>query len=219
MSRDELEKLKNGVVKRKVKRVVGLFVDGVSLDRATYRLERKIDLSKLVTSLTEGVPAEVMRYYTLIPYDDDARQFSFLSAVERAGLEAVAKRLPPKSVTRKVAMDVHIATDLMLFASGNFAKREIKQDKENTADNFIITDDMEEKDLRLNLGQECDSSVKRIAILLCPSREISYALYIAHQLGVEIELVDFGSYSKSDNWRNIDKWVDLSTSETIWRDK
>ena len=216
MGREEIEKLKNGVVKRKNKRALGLFVDGISLDRATRRLERKIDLDKLVASITEGLPPEIARYYTLVPYDDDARQFSFLAAVERSGLEVVAKRLPPKSVQRKVAMDVHMATDLMLFATGQFENRTAPI--KSTIDEMVgFSDDLENKDLGINLSKERDLSIKRTAIVLCPNRELSYALYMCHQFDVEIMLVDFGSYNKSDNWRSIDKWVDISTSETIWR--
>jgi hypothetical protein len=214
MSRTEIEKLKNGVVRRKNKRTVGVFIDGVSLDRATHRLEKKLDLGKLVISLSEGLIPEVARYYTLIPHEDDARQFSFLSAVERSGLEVVAKRLPPKNVQRKVAMDVHIATDLMLFATGFFLNRTMS---EQSADNIQITDDLEESELNLDLSQNNDLSIKRTAIVLCPSRELSYVLHVCHQFGVEIMLVDFGSYSKFDGWHGIDKWIDLSTSETIWR--
>ena len=213
MGRGEIEKLKNGVVKRKGKRALGLFVDGVSLDRATRRLDRKIDLDKLVTSVTEGLVPEVARYYTLVPYEDDARQISFLSAVEKAGLEAVAKRLPPKSVQRKVAMDVHMATDLMLFAMGQFENRVVPKSGVDGLTDF--SDDFENKDLKINL--QTDSSIKRTAIILCPSLELSYALHVCHQFDVEVMLVDFGSYSKSDTWRGIDKWIDLSTSETIWR--
>jgi hypothetical protein len=214
MSREEIEKLGNGVVRRKNKRSIGLFIDGISLDRATYRLDKKIDLTKLVSSLTEGVSTELSRYYTLIPFDDDARQFSFLSAVERSGLEVIAKRLPPKNVQRKVAMDVHIATDLILFATGHLAKQNAPM---ADGENIKITDDLDSQDFDINLNPEIDLSVKRTAIVLCPSREISYALYVCHQFGVEIMMVDFGSYSKFDNWRCIDKWIDLSTSETIWR--
>ena len=48
-------------------------------------------------------------------------------------------------------------------------------------------------------------------------RELSYALYTASQAGVDIALADFGLYGTSDGWRGVDRWIDLSTSETIWR--
>ena len=223
MGRGEIEKLKNGVVKRKGKRALGLFIDGISLDRATRRQDRKVDLGRLVASITEGLVPEVARYYTLVPYEDDARQVSFLSAVEKAGLEVVAKRLPPKTVQRKVAMDVHMSTDLMLFATGQFENRIVHNVENKTAAGSGVnelagfTDDFENKDLKFNLQTAKDSSIQRTAIILCPSLELSYAVHVCSQFGVETMLVDFGSYSRSDTWRGIDKWVDLSTSETIWR--
>mgnify|MGYP003587120936 FL=1 len=31
-------------------------------------------------------------------------------------------------------------------------------------------------------------------------------------------MADFGLYGQTDGWKGVDKWVDLSTSETIWRE-
>lgn len=207
MGREELEILKTGIVRRKTKRRIGLFIDATGLDRATRRLERKIDLSKLVTGLSSGLQIEVARYYTLIPYEDDARQLSFLDAVERAGVEVITKRLPPKGVKRQVSMDVHIATDLLNFSNGNFAK------KENVESVTVAANDSNPP-----LIQRASSEIKRVSIIVCPSREISYALYTAYELGTETVLADFGLYGASDGWKGVDRWIDLSTSETIWRD-
>jgi len=123
MGRGDLEFRSGGIVKRRKKRRMGLFVDAVGLDRATRRLERKVDLSRLVTGLSSGVPLEVANYYTLVPYEDDARQFAFLDAVERAGLTVIVKRLPPKGVKRQVSMDVHLASDLISFCYGEYESR------------------------------------------------------------------------------------------------
>lgn len=120
MSREDFEQLGQGTFKRKVRRRLGLFIDGVGLDRATRRLDRKVDLARLVAGLTSGLKPEIARYYTLVPYEDDARQFAFLDAVERAGLKVVVKRLPPKGVKRQVSMDVHMASDLMSYSFGLF---------------------------------------------------------------------------------------------------
>lgn len=204
MGREELEIIKSGVVKRRTRRKVGLFIDATGLDRATRRLERKIDLSKLVSGLSSGLQIEIARYYTLIPYEDDARQLSFLDAVERAGVEVVTKRLPPKGVKRQVSMDVHIATDLLTFANGNFAKAQ-----ESVA---LAANDSSP------IVPQRNTEIKRVAIIVCPSREISYALYTAFEQGVETVLADFGLYGASDGWKGVDRWIDLSTSETIWRD-
>ena len=213
MSREDFDRLKGGVIKRKTKRKIGLFIDGVGLDRATRRLDRKIDLSKLVSSLSSGLEPEIARYYTLIPYEDDARQFAFLDAVERAGLEVIVKRLPPKNVKRQVSMDVHIASDLVGFAMGIFENTNKKDSSETPA--AIVEE--HEKTHVYNLNPTRDPLIKRVGAVICPSRELSYAIYMSHQLGLETSLVDFGLYGQSDGWRGIDKWIDLSTSETIWR--
>ncbi len=208
MSRDEFQHLKGGVVKRKTKRRLGLFIDGVGLDRATRRLAKKVDLSQLVSGLISGIPLDVARYYTLVPYEDDARQFAFLDAVEKAGLEVVIKRLPPKGVKRQVSMDVHMASDLIAFSYGHFNKQlaDTQQKQVNGPTEAVVK----------SSGEAAD--VQRLALVVCPSRELTYAIYVSHTLGVETSLVDFGLYGTSDGWKGVDRWIDLSTSETIWRD-
>ena len=208
MGREDLQVLKGGVVKRKTKRKIGLFIDAVGLDRATRRLDRKVDLSRLVSGLTSGIGVEVARYYCLIPYEDDARQLAFLDAVERAGVEVVTKRLPPKGVKRQVSMDVHMCCDLMKFSYGEFGARRV-QDKEAKVENA--------PQQATSIETVAERKVKRLATIVCPSRELSYAIYNASQLGVETSLADFGLYGTSDGWKGVDRWVDLSTSETIWR--
>jgi hypothetical protein len=226
MGRDEFEHLKSGVIRRRTKRLLGLFIDGVGLDRATRRLERKVDLGRLVAGICVGLKPEVARYYTLIPYEDDARQFAFLDAVERAGLEVVVKRLPPKGVKRQVSMDVHIASDLISYAYGYFEAANQEKVKESSlrtgTDDTIIsgpcTKNGEPIAAPAPAKPNGDGSIRRIATVICPSREITYAIYMAHTLGVETSLADFGLYGSSDGWKGVDRWVDLSTSETIWRE-
>ena len=201
MGREELEIIGKGIVKRRVKRVVGLFIDATGLDRATRRLDKKIDLSRLVTGLTQGLDIEISRYYSLIPHDDDTRQLSFLEAVQRAGVEVITKRLPPKGVKRQVSIDVQIATDIMDFTYGAF-KKEVAQTMAVNAP----------------VGPSNISEVKRIAIIVCPSRDLNYALNSAYKHGTETVLADFGLYGQTDGWKGVDRWVDLSTSETIWRE-
>ena len=209
MGRDELEVLSGGMVKRKTKRRMGLFIDASGLDRATRRLEKNVDLARLVTGLTSGIKLEIARYYCLIPYEDDARQFSFLDAVERAGIEVITKRLPPKGVKRQVSMDVHMASDLISFAYGNFAAVEeadkAKANEDAAANKIVVAPRDNARELR------------RVATVVCPSRELSYAIFTANQLGAETALADFGLYGASDGWKGVDRWIDLSTSETIWR--
>ena len=43
MGREEFEVVKENVLKRKVRRRMGLFIDATGLDRATRRLDKKID--------------------------------------------------------------------------------------------------------------------------------------------------------------------------------
>lgn len=211
-----LEKLDKGKFRRKIKKTLAIFIDGVGLDRATRRLARKVDLTKFVQGLSEGTTPEFAKYYTLVPHEDDARQIAFLEAVERSGLSVSIKRLPPKGVKRAVSMDVHIATDLLLFATGS------KIDSESSG---IVTT------TNSNSAQEADAAndssivspsstwqTVRSAVLVCPNRELTYAIHHCKQLGIQTSLADFGLYGTSDGWKGIDRWIDLSTSETIWLD-
>lgn len=91
------EQLGGGFIKKREKRVVGLFIDGTGLDRATRRINRKVNMSALVRGVTSGINPIVARYYTLIPYEDDSRQRAFLDAVARAGLSVIVKRLPQRA--------------------------------------------------------------------------------------------------------------------------
>jgi hypothetical protein len=220
MGREELEVLKGGVVKRKTKRRVGLFIDATGLDRATRRLERKVDLSRLVSGLTSGVKIEIARYYCLIPYEDDARQFAFLDAVERAGIEVITKRLPPKGVKRQVSMDVHIASDLLNFSFGAYEHGVPSANSEHAEESEKLgnAENVKSPESKTIVAKKAGSSpIKRIATIVCPSRELSYAIFSSSQRGVETSLADFGLYGSSDGWKGVDRWIDLSTSETIWR--
>jgi len=221
MGRDELELLKGGIVKRKTRRHMGLFIDATGLDRATRRLDKKVDLSRLVKGLTSGLKLEVARYYSLIPFEDDARQFAFLDAVERAGVEVITKRLPPKGVKRQVSMDVHIATDMIAFAYGNFAQQvetvETKAVANGAAPMPVSVTSTEEIPASAAKPESTPKDIRRCITVVCPSRELTYAIYMCNKLGIETSLADFGLYGQSDGWKGVDRWVDLSTSETIWR--
>jgi len=218
MGRERFEVLKKGVIKRKARRKIGLFIDGAGLDRATRRLDRKVDLSNLVKSLCSGIEPEVARYYTLVPYEDDARQFAFLDAVERAGLEVVVKRLPPKGVKRQVSMDVHIACDLVGYAYGHFAEKQAAEEAKTQANREVNQPSTSGTVPIIKEPKKPTSDeILRIATVVCPSREISYSLHLSNAIGVETCLADFGIYGNSDGWRGVDRWLDLSTSETIWR--
>lgn len=219
MSRKELQKLEGGKFRRKVRRKLGVFVDGTGLDRATRRLNKKVDLTKFMVSLSSGLTPEISRYYTLVPHEDDARQLAFLEAVERAGLEVNLKRLPPKGVKRPVSMDVQIATDMICFAlnaSGSDAGGSGKAQAtvvDERASSLVVTTDSDRP-----IQSITPAEIVREAILVCPNRELRYAIHRCHELGVRVTLADFGLYGSSDGWPGVDTWVDLSISETIWRD-
>ena len=202
MGREDFETVRQGVVKRRTHRRIGLFVNGVGLDLATKRLSRKVEIKSLISGLVAGGQVEVARYYTIVPYVDDARQIAFLDAVGRGGLEVISKRLPPKGVTRQVSIDVPMATDVTAFCFGRFAATESGSTGRDEA----------------KQSEEIAVPIKREAIIVCPDRELSYAILSAHENGTVTSLADFGLYGKSDSWPGVDKWIDLSTSETIWRE-
>lgn len=106
------------LVKRTQRREIGLFIDGTALDRATRRLNRKVNMAALVRGVTSGATPIVARYYTLIPFEDDSRHRAFLDAVARAGLTVIVKRLPPKGNARPVSVDLEMAADIVAFAAG-----------------------------------------------------------------------------------------------------
>ncbi len=190
MGSADFTKLKSGVVKRSHKRVVGIFIDGTGMDRATRRLKKKVDLPKLVQVLSQGLPVEVSRYYCLLPHEDDSRQSAYLMAVEKAGLEVMTKRLPPKGVDRQVSVDIFMATDLVSFANG-FYENKTEQ-------------------------SEIPKEIKRIAIVVCPSKDINYALYMASEMGCETTAADFGIFQSPEPQNGIQNIIDLSDSENIW---
>jgi hypothetical protein len=118
MSDKKFQELRGGLIKKKEKRIVGIFIDGVNLDRATRRVSKRVDLSALVRGVSSGSTPVVARYYTVIPHEDDSRQHAFLDAVARAGLTVVVKRLPPKGVERQVSTDIEMASDIVAFSLG-----------------------------------------------------------------------------------------------------
>ena len=225
-------------VKRKQKKVVGLFIDGTGLDRATRRINRKVDLTALVRGVSSGVTPIVARYYTLIPYEDDSRQWAFLDAVARAGLQVIVKRLPPKGVTRQVSVEIEMAADIIAFAYGHFRFSNLSEfspeeppapDKQHTgmmpfgaARRIAQTPSAEPE------GSENDSPLTppdpklvafedRVITIVCPSRELAYPVSLANEIGVDTVTADFGQFKSHDILKSAAKWIDLSDSETIWR--
>ena len=229
MSRREEESTK--IVKRRVQRLHGIFVDGTGLDRATRRLNRRVDLAALIRGLTAGAIAEMARYYTIIPFEDDSRHRAFLDAVERAGLSVEVKRLPPKGITRQVTVDVEMAADIVAFASGKSVLRQQFEPvssavptarpaippggaRRPAADSGPVED---QAGLEVSTHEETPELL-RVVTVVCPSRELSYPIAVAKALGADTVSADFGRYKNEDVLKSAAKWVDLSDSETIWKD-
>jgi len=229
----EFQELGQGVVKRRERRVLGLFVDGTGLDRATRRIARKVDLSALVRGVTSGITPVVARYYTLIPYEDDSRQRAFLDAVYRAHLEVIVKRLPPKGVTRQVSVDVEMAADIVAFALGYQDFGELSKYQPGSLDAppepqrgalpFVRARQTAEraeaapKNPTPVRPAESGAKEQRIITVVCPSRDLSYPLSLVKDFGVDTVSADFGQFNTGDILKSAAKWIDLSDSETIWR--
>ena len=62
------------------------------------------------------------------------------------------------------------------------------------------------------------SSIKRIVTIVCPTRELSYSVSLVKEFGVDTITADFGQFNSGDVLKSAAKWIDLSDSETIWRD-
>jgi hypothetical protein len=292
------EELGKGIVKRREQRILGLFIDGTGLDRATRRINRKVDMANLLRGVTSGLPPAVARYYTLIPYEDDSRQRAFLDAVARAGMQVIVKRLPPKGVTRQVSVDVEMAADIVAFAMGHSKFSNLSEYR--TVDNsyggsqegsFGYGDQARgvgngaghspghnvghsgiahrsagmfpagSSQVRLRIKGAGGSEVSpqspaassapamtaeapassliqgtgtsgalievpkasaaaqtRIVTVVCPGRDLAYSIALAKELGADTVTADFGQFNTGDVLKSAAKWIDLSDSETIWRD-
>lgn len=201
----------NGVIRRNNPKAVGIFIDGVELDRATRRINKKIDMKALLKNLSLGLEPVVVRYYTLIPYEDDSRHRAYLDAIENAGFQVVVKRLPPKGVNRQVLVDTEMASDIIAFSFGytNFSTINELDNKESS----VKEEKKEESKIAL-----IDSSVKKVINLVCPSKELTYAISLANTQNTETITADFGTLKTNhDILKSASEWIDLSDSETIWR--
>jgi len=295
------EELGKGIVKRREQRILGLFIDGTGLDRATRRINRKVDMANLLRGVTSGLPPAVARYYTLIPYEDDSRQRAFLDAVARAGMQVIVKRLPPKGVTRQVSVDVEMAADIVAFAMGHSkfsnlseyrtvdssyggshegamgygdqargvgngaghnsghnvghsgiahrsagmfpagssqvrlrikgAGSEVSPQASAASPAPAMTAEAPESSLlqgKSTFGGTSGALIEapkasaaaqtRIVTVVCPGRDLAYSIALAKELGADTVTADFGQFNTGDVLKSAAKWIDLSDSETIWRD-
>lgn len=230
------KKSPRSIIKRRQKRIVGIFIDGICLDRATRRLQRKISMPALVRSLSAGSEIAACRYYTVIPNEDDARHLAFLDAVSRSGLTVLVKRLPPKGITRQVSTDIEMASDITAFALGwdkfcdEYVYRPADPPRENSRTNTLVPsrnlsikpssphgamNTVKAKESNDSLGKE--TLIKRIAVIVCPNQEMAYPISLANQVGVDTVTADFANPRTHNIMKSSAKWIDLSTSETIWR--
>ena len=225
------------VVKRPLHRIFGLFVDGIGLDRATRRLNRRVDIAALARGVTSGIPPVVARYYTLIPNEDDSRHHAFLDAVARAGFQVVVKRLPPKGVNRQVSIDPEMAADMVAFSLGHSdfstlgSYQELEEKNEEPRLNRIfpgaprlytpaapLSEEPrqetapEQEDLHAD-----DKRIQKVMVVVCPSRELVYPISLVKEFGADTVTADFSFSHRDDVLKSAAKWIDLSNSETIWK--
>lgn len=216
----KFEKNVKGIIKRNEPRAVGIFIDGVELDRATRRINRKISLKALLKNLSLGLNPVVVRYYTLIPYEDDSRHRAYLDAIEDAGFQVVVKRLPPKGVNRQVLVDTEMASDIVAFSFGYTQFESVKEFDSKLSNNSKSNQENSESNIILNSNGDSilEPSVKKIINLVCPSKELTYAISLANKQNTETITADFGKLkTNQDILKSASKWIDLSDSETIWR--
>lgn len=217
------------IVKRSKKRVMAVFIDGVGLDRATRRMNKRVNLSALVRGVSSGLDPIVARYYTIIPAQDDARQFSYLDAVGRAGLEVVVKRLPPKGVDIQVTTAVEMTADIMAFALGknnlsglSLYTPQLGSASLGTAAKSIIKPRVDNEANGQHYQPESEPAVdknqdeQRIITVVCPSKELSYCLALVKEYGVDTVSADFAKALSQDVLKSAAKWINLTDSETIW---
>ncbi len=225
----DLEKVKKGVVKRKTKREVGIFIDGLNLDRASRRLGKRVDLAKLVQGLSSGLKPTIARYYTIVPHEDDSRHRAFLDAVAAAGLEVIVKRLPPKGNDKQVTINIEMAADIIAFSLGA-SKLEIIENfvpqEENAVTSAInrglIPNRISTKEPAKPPRREearthlLSPDTNKVVTLVCAGNDLTYPIKLSKFLGADTVSADFGKTKKGNVLNGASKWIDLSDSETIF---
>lgn len=214
--KESFHKVKKGVVKRSQRRVIGVFIDGVGLDRATKRLNKRVDFASLIRGISGGLEPTVCRYYTIIPYEDDSRQNGFLDAIYKVGLDVVLKRLPPKGVDRQATIDIELAADIIAFTRGH---------NRFSAESIYLPE--EHKDILAKFEPQKPSAeetpsgsedIQRVVITVCPSRDLAYAIQLANELGADTVTADFATHHGGNVLKSASKFIDLSDSNTIWKE-
>ena len=207
------QKANSGIIRRRVNRAIGVFVDGVTLDRATRRLKKSVDMAALLRGVTMGIAPTVARYYTVLPITDDSRHHAFLDAVAKAGFEVVVKRLPPVGIERNVTADPEMSADIISFTMGNNHFGELFR----YLPDYPGIERPRPPQAELPNPEPRESDQVRSVITVCPGRDLSYALALAGELGADTTTCDFSKTSGGDVLKSAAKWIDLSDSTTIWR--
>jgi hypothetical protein len=217
---------KDTIIKRRQDKALGIFVDGVGLDRASRRIRRKVDWKKLLRALSSGKRLISARYYNLLPNSDDNRQISFLDNVSAAGFQAIIKRLPPKHIERQASINVEMAADMIMFGMGkndfpDLFYHTVRSSGANIAQSNDLAKDSDEdseKSSRIEeLSPEEDSILtKREIVIVCPSKELEYPVSYLNNLGVKTVTADFGKFTVSNTLTASSDWIDLTDSEDIW---
>ena len=221
------------IVKRRQNRIAGVFIDGTGLDRAARRLNKRVDMAALLRGVTAGINPAVARYYTIIPYEDDSRHRSYLDAVQRAGLSVCVKRLPPKGVTRQVSTDVEMAGDIVAFSLGRayFPDTEHSPEPQHSQGasalphilpgavrNAAAPESTLPTQPEDSVVPEEGLHTQRVVIVVCPARDLAYPIALAREFGADTVSADFGHFRNDDILKSAAKWIDLSDSETIWKE-
>lgn len=211
------------VIKRRVNRKSAIFIDGVGLDRATKRINRKVSVSGLIKSLSGGYKTDVIRYYTIIPNEDDSRHRAYLDAVQEAGAEVIVKRLPPIGVNKQIDIYPEMSADIVAFSFGheNFSALGSLRSLDAEASNEEASRNRHNKPA--DTEQESDSwdpkdKIKKTITIVCPTRDISYSIAMATEQGIDTVTADFSECAGRDVLKNSAKWIDLSDSDKIWRE-
>jgi hypothetical protein len=58
----------------------------------------------------------------------------------------------------------------------------------------------------------------RSIVVVCPTRELAYPISLIKDVAADTTTADFGQFNTGDVLKSAAKWIDLSDSETIWRD-
>ncbi len=66
-------------------------------------------------------------------------------------------------------------------------------------------------------AKQAASAIHRVVTVVCPGRDVSYSISLAKELGADTVTADFGQFNTGDVLKSAAKWIDLSDSETIWR--